>query len=128
MERARPDGHDRGAENDYVKIEHPSSGQRLAGRGGARARGQAGDRYTANSCEQQAFVYGALGCAYQSLGDFGKAIEYRAQCLAIAKMGDRAVEGQACWNLGNAYTSQGDFGKAVEYHTQDLALCPESCF
>ena len=56
------------------------------------------------------FVYGTLGNAYNSLGDFSKAIEYHTQHLAIAKeVGDRADEGGAYGNLGNAYQSQGDF-------------------
>ena len=30
-------------------------------------------------------VYNTLGNAYQSLGNYAKAIEYHTQCLAIAK-------------------------------------------
>ena len=63
------------------------------------------------------------GNAYQSQGDFSKAIEYHAQDLAIAKeVGERAGEGQAYANLGNAYFSQGDFSKAIQYHGQHLAI------
>ncbi len=59
-------------------------------------------------------AYGSLGNAYQSLGDFSKAIEYHTHCLAIAKeVGDRAGEGAAYGNLGNAYQSLGDFSKAI---------------
>ena len=55
------------------------------------------------------FVYCILGIAYQSQGDFNKAIEYHAQHLAIAKeVGDRAGEGMAYGNLGNVYQSRGD--------------------
>jgi len=62
-------------------------------------------------------VYCTLGNAYHSLGNFSKAIEYRAQDLAIAKkVGDRAVEGMAYTNLGSAHQSQGDFSKAIKYH------------
>ena len=44
-----------------------------------------------------------LGKAYDSLGDFNKAIEYHTLDLAIAKeVGDRAGEGTAYGNLGNA--------------------------
>ena len=54
-------------------------------------------------------AYGNLGIAYESQGDFSKAITYHAQHLAIAKeVGDRAGEGQAYGNLGCAYRSQGD--------------------
>jgi hypothetical protein len=70
--------------------------------------------------------YGNLGNAYQSQGDFSKAIKYHTQSLAIAKeVGDRAGEGGAYWDLGNAYLSQGDFSKAIEYHGQRLAIAKE---
>jgi tetratricopeptide (TPR) repeat protein len=53
-------------------------------------------------------TYGNLGNAYQSQGDYAKAIEYHTQHLSIAKeVGDRAGEGRAYGNLGNAYQSQG---------------------
>jgi tetratricopeptide (TPR) repeat protein len=71
-------------------------------------------------------VYCILGRAYDSLGDFSKAIKYHEQGLAIAKeVGDRAAEGRAYANLGNAYQSQGDFSKAVEKHGQHLAIAKE---
>ena len=71
-------------------------------------------------------AYGNLGIAYQSQGDFNKAIEYHTQRLAIAKeVGDRAGEGRAYGNLGIAYKSQGDFSKAIEYHTLDLTIAKE---
>ena len=61
--------------------------------------------------------HGNLGNAYQSQGDFNKAIEYHTLRLAIAKeVGDRAGEGTAYGNLGIAYQSQGDFRQAIEYH------------
>ena len=42
--------------------------------------------------------------AYQSLGDYRKAIEYHEKRLKIAiEIGDRAGEGRAYGNLGNAY-------------------------
>ena len=46
-------------------------------------------------------AYGNLGNAYQSQGDFNKAIEYHTLGLVIAKeVGDRAGEGGAYGNLG----------------------------
>ena len=68
------------------------------------------------------FVYCTLGNAYQSLGDFSKAIEYHTQHLASPKCkvqsakeaGDRAGEGGAYGNLGTAYQSKGDYSKAIE--------------
>ena len=72
------------------------------------------------------FIYCTLGRAYQSLGDYAKAIEYHEQHLAIAKeVGDRAGEGRAYSYLGNAYWLQGDFSKAIKYHTQHLAIAKE---
>jgi tetratricopeptide (TPR) repeat protein len=72
------------------------------------------------------FVYCTLGRAYQSLGDYAKAIEYHEQHLAIAKeVGDRAGEGRAYSYLGNAYWLQGDFSKAIKYHGQHLAIAKE---
>ena len=43
-------------------------------------------------------AYGNLGVAYQSLGDYRKAIEYHEKRLKIAKeIGDRAGEGRSLW-------------------------------
>ena len=54
--------------------------------------------------EERAFFY--LGNAYQSPGDFQRAIEYHEKDISIAKdVGDRAGEGRTCCNLGNAYHS-----------------------
>jgi tetratricopeptide (TPR) repeat protein len=62
----------------------------------------------------EGMAYGNLGIAYQSQGDFSKAIKYYGQRLAIAKeVGDRAGEGRAYANLGNAYQSQADYAKAI---------------
>jgi len=72
------------------------------------------------------FVYCTLGNAYQSLGDYVKAIEYHVQHLTIVKeVGNRAGEDRAYGNLGNAYRSLGDFSKAIKYHTQRLAIAKE---
>jgi tetratricopeptide (TPR) repeat protein len=68
-------------------------------------------------------AYGNLGCAYNSLGDYSKAIDYHAQDLAISKeVGDRVGERGANGNLGNAYQSQGDYAKTIEYHKEHLGL------
>jgi tetratricopeptide (TPR) repeat protein len=68
-------------------------------------------------------AYVILGNAYQSQGDFSKAIEYHTKDLA--KVGDRAGEGRVYGNLGNAYLSQGDFSKAIDVHAQCLAIAKE---
>ncbi|CAH3196420.1 unnamed protein product, partial [Porites evermanni] len=71
-------------------------------------------------------AYCNLGNAYDSLGDFQKAIEYHERDLKISKeVGDRAGEGKAYGNLGNAYDSLGDFQKAIEYHERDLKISKE---
>ena len=49
-------------------------------------------------------AYGDLGIAYDSLGDFKKAIEYHKLYLKIAKdVGDKHGEGNAYGNLSKAY-------------------------
>ena len=67
--------------------------------------------------------YGNLGIAYESLGDYQKAIEYHEKRLKVAKeIGDRAGEGAGYGNLGNAYQSLGDYQKAIEYHENHLEI------
>ncbi|XP_044170136.1 tetratricopeptide repeat protein 28-like [Acropora millepora] len=64
--------------------------------------------------------------AYQSLGDFRKAIEYHEKHLEIAiEVGNRVGEGSAYGNLGSAYQSLGDFRKAIEYHEKHLKIAIE---
>ena len=54
-------------------------------------------------------AYSGLGIAYGSQGQYGKAIEYHTQDLAIAEeVGDRAGEGRANNNLGIARQKSGD--------------------
>ena len=68
-------------------------------------------------------AYGSLGNAYDSLGEYQKAIEYNEKLLKIAKeIGDRAGEGGGYGNLGNAYQSLGDYQKAIEYHEKLLKI------
>ena len=68
-----------------------------------------------------AFVYSALGNAYDSLGRHREAVEMHGKCLAIAQeVGDRAGEGNAYGSLGNAYNSLGRHREAVEMHGKDL--------
>ena len=71
-------------------------------------------------------AYGNLGNAYQSLGDFRKAIQYHELRLQIAKeVGDKAGEGRAYGNLGNAYQRLCDFHKAIKYHEHRLQIAKE---
>lgn len=66
---------------------------------------------------------GNLGNAYESLGQFDRAIEYHETSLAIAQeIGDKRGEAQTIGNLGNIYRSIGDYTKSLEYHKQALSI------
>ena len=67
-------------------------------------------------------VYGNIGNACESQGDFSKAIEHHAQCLAIAKkVGDRAGEGRTCGNLGTCHMRLNErYVKAVAYLEKNM--------
>ena len=57
-------------------------------------------------------TYGNLGNAFQSQGNYRKAIECHEKDLKIAKeIGNRDGEGAAYGNLGNACLSLGDYRK-----------------
>ena len=67
--------------------------------------------------------YGCLGNAYQSLGDYRKAIEYHEKQLKNAmETADRGRERRGYGCLGNAYQSLGDSRKAIEYHEKRLKI------
>jgi len=84
-------------------------------RGSAGARGQGGGSHFLSDCK-------GGGRAYQSLGDYAKAIAYHTQDLAIAKeVGDRVEKDTAYGNLGCAYQTKG----AIQHYTQDLAIAKE---
>ncbi|GCA83308.1 photosystem I assembly protein Ycf3 [Microcystis aeruginosa NIES-2522] len=69
---------------------------------------------------------GNLGNAYQSLGQYQKAIGYYQQSLAIAReLGDRRGEAYSLGNLGAAYLSLGQYQKVIEYLQQTLAIARE---
>ena len=66
-------------------------------------------------------AYGNLGNAYQSLGDYQKAIEYYKKHLKIAvEISDRAGEGKAPGNLGYSATYWVAITKPIEYHEKRL--------
>ena len=76
--------------------------------------------------ETEAKVYCSLGNAYDSLGDFQKAIEYHERYLKISKeVGDRAGEREAYRSLFIAYHNLGDFQKAKEYRERCLKISKE---
>ena len=57
------------------------------------------------------------------MGDYGQAIEYHAQDLAIAKeIGHCQGEASALGSLGIAYEAMEDLPRAIKYHTQALAI------
>jgi tetratricopeptide (TPR) repeat protein len=69
---------------------------------------------------------GNLGLAYDSLGDYRRAIEHHEHQLAITReIGDRRGEANALGNLGIAYDATGDYHRAIEYHEQRLAIAHE---
>ena len=71
-------------------------------------------------------VVSSLGNAYDSLGQYDKAIEHHNKALAIArKIGDRSGEGNCLGNLGSAYNRLGQYDKAIEHHNQALAISRE---
>ncbi|MDX2229917.1 MAG: CHAT domain-containing protein [Leptolyngbyaceae cyanobacterium bins.349] len=71
-------------------------------------------------------ILGNLGLAYESLGNYGKAIEFHEQSLAISReIKDRRGEGASLGNLGNAYLSLGNYGKAIEFYEQHLIIARE---
>ncbi|MFN6249463.1 tetratricopeptide repeat protein [Microcystis sp.] len=68
----------------------------------------------------------SLGNAYDSLGEYQKAIEFHQQSLAIDReIGDRGGEAKSYNNLGNVYYSLGEYQKASEFHQQSLAILRE---
>ena len=75
----------------------------------------------------QGGAYGNLGNAYQSLGEYRKAIEYHEKFLKIViEIGDRGGEGAAYGNLGNTYRSLGEYQKAIAYQEKRLKIVIET--
>ena len=63
-----------------------------------------------------------LGSAFDSLGDFEKAIDYHKQHLRIAEtIGDKDGEAVAYGNLGNAYLGLEDFNAALHFFEHRLS-------
>jgi tetratricopeptide (TPR) repeat protein len=57
-----------------------------------------------------------LGNAYNSLGQYPRAIEFYQQSLDIKReISDRNGEGASLNNLGNAYDSLGQYQRAIEF-------------
>jgi tetratricopeptide (TPR) repeat protein len=66
---------------------------------------------------------GNLGLAYNSLGEYRRAIEYHEKSLAIKReTGDRVGEGQALINLGSAHYYLGSYASAIEHYENVQAI------
>jgi tetratricopeptide (TPR) repeat protein len=71
----------------------------------------------------EGYHLGNLGIAYESLGEYRRAIEYHEQALAIDReIGDRRGEGQDLGNLGTAYQLLGEPRRAIEHYEGVLAI------
>jgi tetratricopeptide (TPR) repeat protein len=71
----------------------------------------------------QGRAYANLGIAYQSQGDFSKAIDHHTQHLAIAKeVGDRAGEGRSYGKLGTCHMHLNEYVKAVDCFEAQRAM------
>ncbi|MEH2141859.1 tetratricopeptide repeat protein [Nostoc sp.] len=68
----------------------------------------------------------SLGNAYDSLGQYQRAIEFFQQSLDISReIGDRNGEGISLIGLGNAYYSLGQYQQAIEFYQQSLEISRE---
>jgi tetratricopeptide (TPR) repeat protein len=64
-----------------------------------------------------------LGNAYQSLGEYRRAISFHEQHNEISReIGDRRGEANSLSGLGTAYFSLGEYHQAISLHEQSLAI------
>jgi CHAT domain-containing protein len=71
----------------------------------------------------EAASLGGLGNAYDSLGQYQKAIDFHQQSLEIEReIGNRQGEANSLGNLGAAYDSLGQYQKAINFHQQSLEI------
>ncbi|XZN92604.1 MAG: CHAT domain-containing protein [Microcoleus sp.] len=67
-----------------------------------------------------------MGIAYDSLGQFARAIEFYQQLLEISReIGDRTGEAASLGNLGISYRSLGQYQGAIEFYEQSLEISRE---
>ena len=72
-------------------------------------------------------VYNNLGSAYDSLGEFRRAIEFYQLSLPIAvETGNKDLKGRVYNNLGSAYDSLGEFRRAIEFYQLSLPIAIET--
>ena len=73
--------------------------------------------------QDYAAVCNNLGSAYQSLGQYQRAINFHQQSLEIEReIGDRGSEANSLGNLGIAYKSLGRYQRAIDFHQQSLEI------
>ena len=64
---------------------------------------------------------GNLGIAYDSLGEYERAIDFHQQQLAIAReIGDRQGEANSLGKLGGVWENQGHFGTAAIFYKESI--------
>lgn len=69
---------------------------------------------------------GAMGSAYEELGQFKEALDYNLQSLEIArKMGQKSPEAYALHNIGTVYIKMELYDKALDYLNASLKLKEE---
>ena len=80
----------------------------------------------AKTCESEILiqqVYGIIGKALQSAGDFLRAMEYHEEALSSSKkLGDKRCEGSCYHDIGQCHMSLGDHRTAIEYYQRALAI------
>ena len=60
---------------------------------------------------------------YKARGDYGTALKYLEQSLAISKeIGDRRGEAVTSWNIGTTYADQGDLAEAEQYMSRTVEI------
>ncbi len=84
--------------------------------------------------ENYSWALTRLGIAYNSLGQYPRAIEFHQQSLAIfqeisdspkERLRQRNGEANSLINLGNAYRSLGKYQEAIAFHQESLAIMRE---
>ena len=71
----------------------------------------------------QGWAYNGIGCAYEKMGQYNKAIEYAKIDLCIKKqLNDRPGEGRAYGNLGKAFDDMGLYKAAIENFEKELDI------
>jgi CHAT domain-containing protein/tetratricopeptide (TPR) repeat protein len=68
----------------------------------------------------------SVGLIYGSIGEYGQALEYSQQALAINREArDRLWEGRTLNSLGGTYYYLGQYSKALDFYQQALAISRE---